>query len=83
MGVYIVGLFIGSQEYKNKDGSVSCSVMIATERDAYRVFMSPSFDASILPEIGTGAPIRVSTRPYVNRNGALSWSGGHDLRVGE
>lgn len=83
MGVYVAGIFIGSNEYQNKDGSKSYAIMIATERDAYRVFMGPNFDASVLDAIQTGQAVRVKARPYVNRNGSLCWSGGGDLRIGE
>lgn len=83
MGVFILGLFIGSSEYTKENGSKSYAIMIATERDAYRVFMAPTFDPAILDTLSTGVPIRLTCRPYVGKNGTLTWGGGHDLRVGE
>lgn len=83
MGVYIAGLFVCSAEYLNQDGTVTHAITIATDKDAYRVFMDQKTDAKIISDLQIGVPVRVRCRPYVKKNGALAWGGGTDLRVGE
>lgn len=86
MGITIIGLFLEKNKFRNVDedtGAVSFrhSVSVACGSTAYRIFMRDDFDDSVLDDLAPGTVVRVKARPYVNKNGRLSWSDGEDFKV--
>ena len=81
MGVFIRGLFTEYNKFtREQDGAMKTvfSVSIACGRYVYTVYMD-SVDVDLLSALSVGDPVQVTCRPYVNKQGRLSWAGGTEL----
>lgn len=86
MGIKVYGLFLQVDRYRNENEngvSFRYAVTVACGTSAYKVYMTDDFDSSVLDQVKPGTPVRITARPYVNKNGRLAWADGADLKLGE
>lgn len=76
MGIYIEGLFLEYRQYSNDDGTAIIAVSVACGRAAYSIFLDEKQDIEEILCLTVGEKVKISARPYVNKNGRLAWSGG-------
>lgn len=76
MGFVLTGMFMSTQSFENQDGSVTESLMIATDRGSYRVYLSRDVDVSDFEGLKPGEIIQVVVSPRVTEKGRLVFGGG-------
>ena len=74
-GVYIIGMYTGMREFNNDDGSKRARVSVLTGQEVQQVYLTNDGGGELQAH-GRGDDVVVAARPYVNKKGYLSWTGG-------
>lgn len=79
MGIYIEGYFINSEfrSYEERDTlAIVLAVVVDEKTNMYRVYLHDRYSLDDLQQFSVGDKITVRARPYVDKNGRLSWTDG-------